>query len=60
MVKKSKIDAKLKNDRQLRVIDPLIESLKYLKSVATNEGQEFIAYAIEDVILLAIEQRKSK
>jgi len=48
------------DEDELQVIESLIESLRFLKGEAGREGQAFIAYAIEDVILQAKAVRRSK
>jgi len=48
------------DEKEVKIIASLIESLKYLKCEAEREGQDFIAYAIEDAILQAKGVRDSK
>jgi len=45
---------------EVETIDSLINALSYLKGEAEREGQDFIAYAIEDAILQANGVRGSK
>lgn len=47
------------SDEQI-VVDSFIESLTYLKKEAVREGQDFIAYAIEDALIQAKGVRKNK
>jgi len=49
---------KVANDDELSVVDSLIESLRYLQKEALKDGQNFIAYAIDDAILEAQKVRE--
>ncbi|MBL4747287.1 MAG: hypothetical protein JKY17_00370 [Magnetovibrio sp.] len=46
--------------KEVKVLNSLIESLKFLKDEAEREEQFFIAYAIDDAILQAKKVRRSK